>query len=232
MESLSLIYLYLAIAILLAAIPSLIGSFSFSSRAIIKLKTILEIPNVLIHEVCHALAAILTFGKVHSISLHSNNEGVAVTSSSNFISRIVVSYAGYTGASGSAVGLYYLLFIERYDWVIYGFIGVTLFSALFWVRNFYGFLWSMAFVGGMSYLVWEQYSQVLIHISIFLSSIVLVQSIWTALIILKLSIKQRKEAGDTTNLAKATLIPAAVWGALFAAQSIYAGYYVYTNFLV
>lgn len=232
MENLSLIYFYLVVAIFLAAIPSLIGSFSFSSRAIIKIKTILEIPNVLIHEVCHALAAVLTFGKVHSISLHSNNEGVAVTSSSNFISRIIVSYAGYTGSSLAAVGLYYLLFNGRYDWVIFGFIGVTLFSALFWVRNFYGFLWSMTFVAGMGYLVWEQYTTVLLHTSIFLSSIVLVQSIWTALIILKLSIKQRKEAGDTTNLAKSTFIPAAVWGLLFATQSIYAGYYVYTNFLI
>lgn len=231
MENLSLIYVYLTVATLMAVIPSLIGAFSFSRRVLIKVKTIFEIPNVLIHEVSHAVAAILTFGRVHSISLYSTNEGVAVTSSSNWLSRIIVSYAGYTGASGAAVGLYYLLYKGQYEWIIYIFMGITILSTIFWVRNFYGFLWSIAFVSGMGYIVWNQMGILLLHTSIFLSSIVLIQSIWTSFVILKLSFTQRKEAGDATNLAKSTFIPAMVWGTLFAVQASVAGYYVVTQFI-
>lgn len=62
---------------------------------------------------------------------------------------------------------------------------------------------------------------------------VFVQSIISAFVILKLSVTDRKNAGDATNLANITFIPTLVWGTLFFVQSIgAASYIVKTYFMV
>lgn len=61
---------------------------------------------------------------------------------------------------------------------------------------------------------------------------VLVQSIVSAFVILKLSVTDRRNAGDATNLAKFTFIPTLVWGTLFFVQSIIAASYIFKSYLV
>lgn len=219
MEGHKLIYMYLAIAFVVSKLP------------ILRIYTALC--NTLLHEIFHVICAICLTGKVgHKITLSSDASGLAAITVNSRFAKVLTSYAGYTGSSLAAVGLFYLVNKGYFDIIIYFFITLTLISMLLWVRNLYGFLWAFSFISLLSVLVYKKYEIVIMHASIFLSSVILLQSIFSAFTIFKLSFIQRKNAGDATNLAQATFIPAAVWGTVFFIQSLYAGYFVVKNFLI
>lgn len=52
-----------------------------------------------IHEASHALVALLTGGSVHSLTVSANGEGVVWSASSNWISALLTSSAGYLGTT-------------------------------------------------------------------------------------------------------------------------------------
>lgn len=229
LENVYLIYVYLFIAFVLSNIP-LINSFikgnARVSKVIHTIGMVVAIANTMIHESCHALMAILTGGQIRGVSLSVDTSGLAETTSKSRIARILVSYAGYTGSSLVAVGLFYLLYLGKYEWIIYFFVLLSAINWLFWVRNLFGFLWLTAFIGMMVFLLYKHYEVLFIHISILLSCMVLVQSIISAFVILKLSVTDRRNAGDATNLAKFTFIPTVFWGVLFFAQSVVVAIYI------
>lgn len=236
MEKASLVYIYLFIAFVLSNIP-LINSFikrnARISKVIHALGMSVAICNTMVHESCHALMAIFTGGRIKGVSLSSDTSGLAETTSNSRIARILVSYAGYTGSSLVAVGLFYLLYLGNYEWIIYFFILLSAINWLFWVRNLFGFLWLTAFAGMMVFFLYKDFEVLLVHISILLTCMVLVQSIVSAFVILKLSVTNRRNAGDATNLARFTFIPTLVWGTLFFVQSLVAAsYIVKTYFMV
>src|SRR5215210_6551336 len=61
-----------------------------------------------IHEGSHALVALLTGGSVHSLTVAANGEGVVWSASSNWISALLTSSAGYLGATFFGVLLLFL----------------------------------------------------------------------------------------------------------------------------
>lgn len=219
MESSTLIYIYLAIALVVSRIP-VIGVY-------------FALCNTLLHEVFHVISAACLSGKiVHKITLKNDASGLAVTSVNSRFAKILIFYAGYTGSSITAIALFYFLNKGYFTNIIYFFITLAVISVLLWVRNFYGFFWGITFVSLLGFMVYKNYEIMIIHTSIFLSSVVLLESIFTAFTVFKLSFIQRKDAGDATGLAQETYIPAAVWGTVFFAQSLYAGYLVMKNFLI
>lgn len=234
MEKTNLIYVYLIIAFVLSNIPllhSLIKGNARVSRVIHAIGMNVALANTMVHESSHGLMAFLTGGRIRGITLSADTSGLAETTSNSRIARILVSYAGYTGSSLVAVGLFYLLSLGEYAWIIYFFVVLSAINWLFWVRNMYGLLWLTSFIGIMIFFLYKDFDILLMHISIFLSCMVLVQSIISAFVILKLSITNRKDAGDTTNLAKFTYIPALFWGLLFFVQSIIAAYFITRQYI-
>jgi hypothetical protein len=241
MPNIHLIYTYMAlVAFVFIVLPILLrfseartGSLLAVYRIVRKAEMFAALANTLIHELSHGLMAIVTGGKVHKITLHRDTSGLAITKTKRSrIIRALVAYAGYTGSSAAAVGLFYLLQRGDYHTILLIFLGITAVSSLFWVRNLYGFLWSASFLLVIGYVVYKQYTALILHASIFFSVVVLVDSITSAWTVCKLSVTNRYEAGDATSLAKATFIPAAVWGAVFFGQALYAGYYVMKTFVL
>jgi hypothetical protein len=62
-----------------------------------------------IHEGSHALVALLTGGSVHSLTVSANGEGVVWSASSNWISALLTSSAGYLGTTFFGVLLLFLI---------------------------------------------------------------------------------------------------------------------------
>ena len=232
MLHLDVIYLYLDIAVLLLILPNLLRYLKVPSNIVIWAKTIIEMPDTLIHEISHAVVAILTLGKVKKINLNSDKSGTTHYYSRNSISSIVTAYAGYTGSSLATVLLYYLLYNQKYSMVLYGFLILTLISALLWIRNLYGFLWTIIFSGILFIIIYYHNESFILHSSVLLSSIVWVQSIAAAYTILKLSFKNKEDAGDATSLAKHTFIPALIWGLIFFAQSVITTFYIFKEYII
>jgi hypothetical protein len=220
MDHINLIYTYLVISLFVTHIP-VVGAY-------------VALANTLVHELGHALLAKAFGGRVHSISLHHDTSGLATTSTVNFwLVKVLVSYAGYTVSSLTSIGLFYMLSKAYYTYIIYIFILVGIVSVLLWVRNFIGFIWGVSFISILGFLVYKDLSVVLVHMSIFLSCVLLVQSVSTAFVILRLSLSQPHDAGDATSLARATyIIPAFVWGFIFFAQSLLAGYYIFDTYIL
>jgi hypothetical protein len=211
----SLLLIYIVIAIITTNLPVVGVYFSLC--------------NTLVHEFFHALlASIFTRRLSHTISLNHNASGLAITSINSWFSKVVVSYAGYTGSSLMAVGLFYLLHKSQYHLIIAIFTALTVVSAILWIRNLYGFIWSLSIISLLGWMLYHRLTVLMMHVGMFLSAIILVQSVITAFYILKLSFVKRKEAGDATSLADATYIPAAIWGLLFCSQSLYAVWFIFS----
>jgi len=218
METWKLVYFYIIIAAVCSFLP-IVGRY-------------IAIVNTLIHEVWHVFAAIISgrkFRLVHKIKLNRDASGTALTQTDSWIGRIFIAYMGYTGSSVTAYGLFYLLMKEHYIAILCIFACVACISLVLWVRNLYGLFWTISFLAFNFWMFYYDKPLILQHASIFFSCVVLVQSVWTAFIVFRLSIKQSKNAGDATALAEATKIPAFIWGVVFLGQSLY---FVYLIFLL
>lgn len=183
-----------------------------------------KVVNTMIHESGHALMAMLTSGKVYSISLFANTEGVARTGSRFWVGRVLTSIAGYPFSSFVSFVLMYFLFHQKYEIICYALLGFVVINVLFWVRNIYGILWLLTFGAILGVIWYTGFTTWGVYLITLFVSIVFVEAIYTAFIILWLSIREKENAGDARNLSRSTFIPTVIWGLLFALQSLYFGY--------
>ncbi|MGO4889274.1 M50 family metallopeptidase [Anaerobacillus sp. MEB173] len=188
--------------------------------------------NTLIHESGHAIAAILTSGKVYSVSLFVNSEGVAETGTRSWFSRLIVSYAGYTTSSLAAFVCFFFIYKDQPHVIFYGLLGLAILNLLLWVRNTYGILWLLTFISFSIYITYNDFSSLQLSFTLLLASIILIHSISSAFTVFYLSIFQSTQAGDATNLAKLTFLPAVLWGLLFFIQSLVSSYFIFSLFLL
>lgn len=181
--------------------------------------------NTLIHEVGHALIAKFTFGEVEKIELFADTSGVAWSSSRFWIGRVLTSLAGYITASATGYLFLYLIISQKYIYILFILLVVLIFSFFFWIRNLYGFLWTLTFSSLIIGLVLYDNKILTENILLFITSIIFVESVLSAFTIFKLSFTQPTKAGDATSLWKSIiLIPSPVWGLFFFAQSLLFAY--------
>jgi branched-subunit amino acid transport protein AzlD len=171
--------------------------------------------NTLVHELAHALTALLFKGSVMHIYLYADQSGVTYTSYTDSWMVIPIALAGYMGSALFSL-LLFLLYgkgKERFGLALIAIAaGVAL--ALF-VRNEYGMAWSAGFtlLSVIIYFVapgWLRGGYYLL-----IAFICLVESIISPFVLLVLSVTEPSSAGDAASLSEATSIPAFVWSALF-----------------
>lgn len=182
--------------------------------------------NTLIHEVGHALMAILTGGRANKIELYMNSEGVAHHQSRFWIGRVLTSLAGYLASSLTALLFVKLIYKERFDIILIILTALFLVSLAFWVRNLYGLIWQISFSAIFIGLLWLNIEPLTQFIVYTLTAIIFVESLTTSFDIMKLGFKKPNDAGDATSLARSTLvIPAQAWGVVFFVSCLTIGYY-------
>lgn len=198
---------YILVALVLTVVP-VVGKY-------------FRLLNTLVHEVGHVIVSLLTSGKVYKVQIFSDTSGVAYTGTNNWFSRVLTSLAGYPFASASAFGLIYLMSIDKTIWVFYIIMSLLLVSLVFWVRNIFGLVWICVF-GFFTFMIHASGTENMFNIYITLIiAVLLVESVKSSFVILKLSIKSSSNSGDAYNLSQSTFIPAVVWGLFFAVQSVY-----------
>lgn len=189
--------------------------------------------NTLIHELSHAFMAIVTGGQVTEIKLNENASGSCTTKSNSGFKGFLVSFAGYTF---SALFSYLLFFSIGKSWSYYFFYIFTAASALaiiFWIRNLYGIIWTLIFISLNLAIILIPFAmpKYTNHIIFVLGAIIAIDNFLATTSLLTRAFKEPKKAGDATNLAKATRIPAIFWALLFLAVSVFVGYKSYLIFL-
>lgn len=215
MSTTSLILLYLAAALAISRLPMFRVYFSLC--------------NTLIEKIIHVLAVVVTReGKSNKIKLYKNGSGETTSIVDSKIKKVMIVYIGYTGTLIVAMGLFYLLSFNQFDWVIYFFIGLMVISILLWIRNFFGVLWALSFVALLAVPLYFRNEAVIMHISIFLSSLILIQAIINAFQVIGQSFKT---GGKPGALAKIARVPAIICGIALLGQSLFAAYFIFSKVL-
>lgn len=193
---------------------------------------IIIVINTYFHELGHALASILTNGKVHKIQLFSTREGTAYTSYRSKISFFITAIAGYISASLSAFGFFYLLNQNKYDLLLLILIILIPVTLFIWIRNMYGLFWSIGItlINLYFYLyASKENAEIYCYLIAF---VLLTHSVYSAFEIFKISLKKPKEAGDATNLYNLTKISPRFWALFFFIQSLYFAFLIFKNYIL
>ena len=206
------ILLLVAISFILPRIP-VIGKF-------------FNIINTALHEFGHALAALLTNGTVEKIQLFKDTSGTTVTRSGNKLATVIVSLAGYPFAASVAWLSFYLIKNDVCLELIVGLTILFLIMLLFWIRNWYGVLWVFLFCAANSLLLIYGKEQQIEIVALFYAVMILTESVVSSLVLLVISFRDSNRAGDATNLARVTHIPALLWSLMFLTYALWITYRV------
>lgn len=205
-----LLLIFVAVSLILPRIP-VVGKF-------------FNIINTALHEFGHALMALLTGGEVRKIELFKDTSGTTTTVSKNAFAVVLVSLAGYPFAVSIAWLSFYLIGQDAVLGLLVGLSVLFFIMLLFWIRNWYGVLWVVLFCAINGYLLYLNNAQYLRYAALFYAVMILMESISSSIVLFVLSCRDGNKAGDATNLAKVTHIPAFFWSLLFLA---YTGWVTY-----
>ena len=185
-----------------------------------------NIINTALHEFGHALMALVTGGSVDKIELFRDTSGTTTTKSSSRFSAILVSLAGYPFAASVAWLSFYLIRQGAEQGLVIGLSILFVVMLLFWIRNWYGALWVVLFCVGNGLLLYYGEPDWLHYVALFYAVMILVESVTSTITIVVLAIRDGDKAGDATNLAKTTHVPAFFWALLFLAYTVWVCYRV------
>lgn len=186
--------------------------------------------NTLLHESGHALAAIVTSGEVVSVSLSNDTSGTALTKSGSKTGALLVSISGYPVAALLSGIITALSVTGKFRTVFFLLLSVSLLNLILFVRNLYGILWLFTFSGLILLVFWLGNPSASHVFALSVSLISLSETVLSTIIILFLSWSHPKKAGDVTNLARISGIPAPFWGILIATMVAFIVYYTVMGF--
>jgi len=222
---------YIILALIITFLEHIFYRLRWHNKLILSFKQIFEVPYTMVHEFSHAFLALVTSGKVYKMTLHYDLSGSVLNSTSNWLARVLTTYAGYTGPCLVSYLLYYFLQNKLYDYILISFLIMAIVSFIF-IRNWYGFIWLSGFISLLIYCGLSKNEQLIMHSMMFLSAIVLVGTVYSGYRVLLISFKEPRENHDASILAKYTFLPAQFWGVIFCAQSFASGIIIVLKFLV
>jgi hypothetical protein len=167
----------------------------------------LKIFVVFLHELSHAIAGVLTGGKVVEIQVHANQGGHCLIAGG---SRVISLAAGYLGSLlwgglimlGASRG--------RYDRLLSASIGVlTVAVTLFYVRNLFGLLFGIIF--GVGLMALAKFASERIN-DLCLRAIGFTSCLYAVLDIKSDILDRPGVRSDARMLSEVTYIPTVVWG--------------------
>jgi hypothetical protein len=211
-----LFYLLLLTAILLTRIPVLGKYF----RGV----------NTLVHEAGHAFVTLALSGEVIAVNLFADTSGTTVTRAKGKFSQALIAIAGYPLSALTAWLCLFLLNKGHYLYILFILTSIALIIMILSLRNMYGFFWAGTFVILNLLLIYFNNNALIYGFAAFYSVIIFTDAIISSFVLLILSIRQPKKAGDATNLNKITKIPAAVWAILLLAFTLFISWLSVTNY--
>ena len=207
-----ILLIFVAIALLLPRIP-VVGKF-------------FNIINTGVHEFGHALMALLLDGEVHKIELFKDTSGATVTQTKHKAAAFLISLAGYPFAVSVGWLAFYLVQNGAAMGLVLGLSILFLLMLVFWIRNWYGALWVFLFTGITALLLFLDNALYTEYVAMFYAVMILTESVVSSFLLTVLSFKDSSKAGDATNLANLTHVPAAIWSLLFLAYTLWVVYHV------
>lgn len=204
-------YILLLIAVLLSRIP-MAGKY-FRSL------------NTLIHEAGHAFATLALSSEVIAVNLFADTSGTTVTKAKSKFSQAIISLAGYPFSALVSLLCLYMLASGLNLYILFTLTSITLIIMILSIKNAYGYFWTGTFILLNILLIYFN-NKLLVSISAtFFTLIIFTDAIISAFILLALSIKQPKKAGDATNMNKLTGLHSAFWAVFLLAITLLISYF-------
>jgi hypothetical protein len=144
--------------------------------------------------------------------------------------QALIVYAGYTATSLASIGLFYLVSVQNYQFILYLFITLLVVSLVFWIRNFFGFIWALSFTVFLALPIYFQSGIAVMHLAKFLAAVILIQSVLNAIQLCRQSWINRKSPERTGIRARLNWVPSLVVGVILLCQTAYASYFIVINF--
>lgn len=187
----------------------------------------LNVLNTLIHESGHAVMAMLTGGGVMNIKLSADTSGAAQTKSKYWLGKVFTSLAGYPVSALIAWLFFWLIKEKNTTYVYYIILSLILINLILWVRNTFGIIWLLV-MGSVSALIYLYGTTLVKYLfASFCASIVLFQSIFSAITLLIIAVNNPDKAGDAKNLKEFTFIPAIIWSLLMLSFVSWVSYKIF-----
>lgn len=196
----------------LKTILFLVGS-AFLTR-LIPFSSLFRNLDTMIHEFGHALVTLLLSGSVLRIELYADHSGVTYSAIEAGGRAILVSMSGYLLASLFALLLFYLYSKGRHEWGIILATGVAAVMLVLYVRGSFGILWLSGFIA-LNILMLALWKKVSKYYYLLLAFLTLEESVMGSLFLVYAATISPTHAGDASNLARLTPIPAIFWALLF-----------------
>lgn len=170
----------------------------------------LKIFVVLLHEISHGLAAVLTGGSIQSIQLGADQGGVCVTRGG---SRFLTLSAGYLGSLGFGALLVLGAARSRRDRAVVALLGLALLAVtLLFVRTAFGFAYGLLAGAGLLLVARRLPEAVSDAVLRVLGAVSCLYAVWD----IASDVLLRDVPGsDASALARLTGIPAPAWGVLW-----------------
>lgn len=164
-----------------------------------------------IHEAGHALAALLTLGRVHLIAIFWNGDGLTILAGG---SGFLISSAGYL--STTAYGAVLLLLLRRARFAKIAALGtgiLLLLLTVFFGGNLGAWVTGLLAGGGCLFLALKAKPKVTHFLMSFLAVQSLLNAFYDLITLMYLSVYQPSSSTDAQNMAAATggFVPAVIW---------------------
>ncbi len=185
--------------------------------------------DTMIHEFAHAIVTLLTSGRVLAIQLNADHSGVTYSTTTSTWSSMLVSLAGYTLASVCAALLFYWMSKRREKWGLVLLTAIAVVMLIMYVHQGYGVFWLVGFI---VLNIVMMYLPPTIHNMYYglLAFLTLEESVLGPIYLVTRSLSGTGRAGDASNLASLTSIPAIFWALLFVAFSLVCAKFAFSWF--
>ncbi|MCZ8522206.1 MULTISPECIES: M50 family metallopeptidase [Paenibacillus] len=187
--------------------------------------------DTMIHEFGHAVVTLLLQGSVMYIELFANHSGVTYSQISKPWSLIPIAMAGYMTASLFAL---FLFRVRAHDKERLGLQVITLIAVaalVLFVRGEFGVMWLIGFI--LLNIVMLAFMPAWVRDLYYLlvAFLTLEESVMGPFSLVLYALRDPAKAGDATNLALVTPIPAIGWGVLFTLFALWCAVRAITLFL-
>jgi hypothetical protein len=186
--------------------------------------------NTLVHEAGHAFMTLILSGEVIAVNLFADTSGTTVTKAKGKLAQSLIALAGYP-VSVLTAWLCLFLFHNNYHlYILFILTSIALLIMILSLRNAYGLFWAGTFIVLNLLLIYFDNKTVTNAFAAFYATIIFTDAIISSFILMILSIKQPKKAGDASNLQKFTKIPAAIWAFLLLAFTLFISWLSVINY--
>lgn len=176
--------------------------------------TFLRSITTLIHEMAHAIMALIVGGTAGHMEIHEDRSGSIKTTVKSKFGRILVSLSGYILTALFVLMAFFLIKIEYYNWILVLLLIIALLGLLFFIRNAFGIIWLIAFCTANIILLSYGSTNLKMWTTLIITIVIFAESILSTFELMFIVVINPSQGGDAKNLANEIKIPAFLW-ALF-----------------